>query len=226
MKSGKDILDQLLLTNKITKKMKKVFSIALMSCLTLFCVGQQSQSKVDFLKFVNPQYTNIMDCSLSPKGDTTIAYVYYEIGVKNSKKNGKSCLFAIPKKNFTIWNIDYRINWKREDIQKNQVNKLNIARDYLFKKSSRSVLLDNFDLYVFHVRQNDLFIAFQEINDDGKMIDAYDIKEGALIYTYKYENSTWIEKKKESIDNGIPRTYGNGVVRKILRERFGKTIVQ
>jgi hypothetical protein len=204
------------------KNMKKIYFTIVFFLLILFCLGQNSQKSIDFSIYLkHPHSINLKNCYLSEGYNLYITYM--RRGFSKTPKSGQGTLFAIPKKEYKTWGVTNSEGWKRAELVKENQEKQELKKELL---ANRDTLLKYFELYVFYVRQSDLFVALQEIDDNGKMTDAYDIKAGALVYTYKYENNTWAEKRKEDIGDEVTGTYGAAVVGEILKERFGKAIVQ
>jgi hypothetical protein len=205
--------------------MKKVIFLVGMYYLALSCFGQTRQSSIDFMNFLNyHESVSKKDCSLNKGKNLSVSYIYYEFSPSyETKKKGQGCFFAIPQKEFKIWKVDNKTDWTREDLVNNNTEKLKMARKLLF--TQRDTLFANFDLYVLYVKQNDLIQEGSNMSDDGQLIEDYRPKDNATVYTYKYENSMWIEIKKENINGEVPRTFGTKVVENILKERFGKDIL-
>jgi hypothetical protein len=161
------------------------------------------------------------DCFLDKDKNLFISYMYYEFD--RTPKEGKGTLFIIPKREYKIWKVENRSDWKREELVKNKQEKMTKAKELLV--SQKDTLLEHFDLYVFYVNQEGMMQEGGYMTDDGQYMDDYVPKDNAMVYTYKYENEMWIEIKKENIRGEVPRTFGTKVVENILKERFGKVIL-
>ena len=200
--------------------MKTLKIMLLVAMCTQHCFAQQIEPlKIDFFDFINPSSgITPRDCPLD--GTQTIPYFLGGFDVYSTNKNGVGAFFLIPKREFGLWKIEDRSEWKREDLVKNNQEKIQNAKEFL--SFSRDTLLAYFDLYIFHIKQEDMMIEGSYMSDDGELLDDYMSKDDATIYTYKHENGVWIEVNNENVVDESTRTYGIEVVEKILQERFTK----
>jgi hypothetical protein len=204
--------------------MKKIIILISTCFLTLSCLGQHMQDSMDFMDFIKyPDSPSRKDCFLNEEKNLSIAYIYYEFDMYETQKNGDGCFFAIPQEEYEIWKVENKTDWKREDFVKNNQEKTKMAKKLL--SSKRNLLFEKFDLYVFYVKQGDIVMEGSYMTDDGKLRDDYHHKEDATIYTYKCQNGIWIEMGKANIEGSNTRYFGESVVENILKERFGKDIL-
>jgi hypothetical protein len=200
--------------------MKKKLVLMMVNCFPFLCLGQNHNEQIDFMSYLTTlQSVRISDYLLNNPSKTTISYIYYELGCVYDKK-GSGCLFAIPIREFEVWKIDNRILWEQKTTMQNRNEKYKRAKELLLSKSSKDTLLNNFEMYVFYVKQHDLVSESSFIADDGRKIDDYYPKDDAVIYIYKYKNMDWIEIAKDNINGKTTRTFGENVVEKILKDRF------
>ena len=197
--------------------MKTLKIMLLVAMCTQNCFAQKTEpSKIDFFDFINLSITP-RDCPLD--GKLTIPYFSGGFDVYSTNKNGIGMFFFIPKREFGVWKREDKSEWKREDWSKSSQEKIQNAEKFL--SSPRDTLLAYFDLYVFHIKQEDMIIDGSFMSDDGELLDDYMSKDNPTIYTYKHENGMWIEVSNESVAGGGTRAYGIEVVERILRNRFG-----
>jgi hypothetical protein len=202
--------------------MKKTLFLSFMLCVVMQgCSAQeQNKSNIDFFNIMdNVEGVWVDDYYLNSDNTLSIPYIYYEFAIAGGEK-GDGCFFAIPKKEYKIWKVENRTNWKQKDIIKNRREKLNMSNTLLFHQ--KDILLDHFDIYVFYVAQEGMMQEGTYMSDDGKLILDYHPKDDAIIYTYKYENSIWVELKHENLNHTSTKGFGVKIMEAKLKKRFGK----
>jgi hypothetical protein len=202
--------------------MKKNIVLILICALTQNSSAQeQIKSDIDFFEYITQSNISIGNYLINKDTKTSISYFCRGLNLAYRQK-GFGIFFAIPKKEYKIWKIENKTDWERKDLVKNNQEKIDMAKSLLF--SQKNTLIEYFDLYVFYVKQSDLIAESTLVTDDGKILPDYQAKDDATIYTYKYKNDIWVTVGKANIEGHNSGYFGEAVVEKILKERFGKDI--
>ena len=198
--------------------------IILISVLCAFAQNQKASSLDFFMEIAWQDGVRVSDHFLNEERPQSISFIVYEFFIDGNPKNGEGTFFAVPKREFSLWRIEGdRSEWEREKRWENSLAKSVTAVDLLF--SDRDTLIENFDLFVFFVKPEDMIQAGGFMTDDGREVEDFMTKDDATVYTYRYENGMWIEINREKISGGSTRIHGVRVMRQILQERFGGVIL-
>lgn len=183
------------------------------------CYAQKTKKiEINFSDLINLSSRSIGlgECKL----DDTLTIPYFRSGfdIYTTNKKGSGIFFFIPKSEFGVWKKEDKSGWKREEVWKNSQAKIQSAREFL--SFSKDTLVEYFDLYVFYIKQSDIVFEGTVMSDEGELLEDYYVKDGAIVFTYKYESGVWIEINEKKSKDGNIKTFGQEVVKKILQERF------